>query len=106
MRLAIIDIGSNAIRAVIYERDTLGAPEIFNDKFKSDVLSLLQLDNLEVKHQTYLSLQYLTHIFKQLSVTRIKCVATAVLRGHPKAEEFKKIIKESIPYCCWTNFWN
>ena len=94
MRLAIIDIGSNAIRAVIYEQDTLGASEIFNDKFKSDVLSLLQLENLEVKHQTYLSLQYLTHIFKQLLVTRVRCVATAVLRGHPKAEEFKKIIKE------------
>jgi len=94
MRSAIIDIGSNAIRAVVYEQDTLGAPEIFNDKFKSDILSLLQLEDLEVKHQTYLSLQYLIHIFKQLSVTQVKCVATAVLRGHPKVEEFRKIIKE------------
>jgi exopolyphosphatase/guanosine-5'-triphosphate,3'-diphosphate pyrophosphatase len=94
MRLAIIDIGSNAIRAVVYEQDTLGAPEIFNDKFKSDILSLLQLEDLEAKHQTYLSLQYLMHIFQQLSVSRIKCVATAVLRGHPKAEAFKEIIKK------------
>ena len=30
MRSAIIDIGYNAIRAVVYDRDTLGAPEIFN----------------------------------------------------------------------------
>lgn len=94
MRLAIIDIGYNAIRAVVYENHTLGAPEIFNDKFKSDLLSLLSLDDLNVKHQSYLSLQYLTHIFKRLGVTQIKCVATAVLRGHPKAEQFGSIIKE------------
>jgi exopolyphosphatase/guanosine-5'-triphosphate,3'-diphosphate pyrophosphatase len=63
MRSAIIDIGSNALRAVVYESGEIGAPEIFNDKFKSDVINLLKLDNLEVKHQTYLSLQYLVHIF-------------------------------------------
>ena len=94
MRSAIIDIGYNAIRAVVYDRDSLGSPEIFNDKFKSDITRLLELDNINVKHQTYLSLQHLMHIFKQLSVTNINCVATAVLRNHPKAEEFKKIIKE------------
>lgn len=93
MRLAIIDIGYNAIRAVVYESETLGSPEIFNDKFKSDILSLLTLDNLEVKHQVYLSFKYLVHIFRQLSVTRIKCVATAVLRGHPRAAEFQQIVK-------------
>jgi exopolyphosphatase/guanosine-5'-triphosphate,3'-diphosphate pyrophosphatase len=94
MRLAIIDIGYNAIRAVVYDNHTLGAPEIFNDKFKSDLLSLLALDDLNVKHQTYLSLQYLVHVFERLDVVQIKCVATAVLRGHPKAELFSQIIKE------------
>ena len=98
MRSAIIDIGYNAIRAVVYDRDTLGAPEIFNDKFKSDILNLLELDDLETKHQTYLSINYLLHIFNQLSVSNIKCVATAVLRGHPKAEEFKKIIKDKFDF--------
>ncbi len=93
MRSAIIDIGSNALRAVVYESGEIGAPEIFNDKFKSDVINLLKLDNLEVKHQTYLSLQYLVHIFNRLSVTDIKCVATAVLRDNPKAEEFLQIVK-------------
>jgi exopolyphosphatase/guanosine-5'-triphosphate,3'-diphosphate pyrophosphatase len=93
MRSAIIDIGYNAVRAVVYERDKLGAPEIFNDKFKNDIINLLNLDNLEVKHQAYLSLQYLVHIFNRLSVTDIKCVATAVLRGHPRAEEFRRIVK-------------
>ncbi|MGI4775903.1 MAG: hypothetical protein ACRYE9_03110 [Janthinobacterium lividum] len=94
MRSAIIDIGYNAIRAVIYERDTLGAPEIFNEKFRNDILHLLEYENLDIKHQTYLLLEYLVHIFQQLSVTSIVCVATAVLRGHPRAEEFKKIIRQ------------
>ncbi|WP_375318579.1 Ppx/GppA family phosphatase [Candidatus Tisiphia endosymbiont of Oplodontha viridula] len=93
MRSAIIDIGYNAVRAVVYECDRLGAPEIFNDKFKSDIINLLNLDNLEVKHQAYLSLQYFVHIFDRLSVTDVKCVATAILRGHPRAEEFREIVK-------------
>ncbi|MFV9929973.1 MAG: Ppx/GppA family phosphatase [Rickettsia endosymbiont of Haemaphysalis japonica] len=94
MRSAIIDIGSNALRAVVYESDELGAPEIFNYKFRNYLTNLLNLDNLDVKHQTYLSLQYLIHIFTKLSVTHIRCVATAILRGHPKADEFKAIIKK------------
>lgn len=98
MRSAIIDIGYNAIRAVVYEQDKLGAPEIFNNKFKNDTLTLLALDNLNIKHQTYLSLQYLLHVFKKLDVSNIRCVATAVLRGHPRAEEFRKIIKEKFDF--------
>lgn len=94
MRQAIIDIGSNAIRAVVYDSKSLGAPEIYNDKFRSDLLSLLTLDNLNVKHHTYLTLQYFCNIFTHLDVTNINCVATAVLRDHPKALEFTKLVKD------------
>lgn len=94
MRQAIIDIGSNAIRAVVYDNKSLGAPEIYNDKFRSDLISLLELDNLDVKHHTYLTLQYFSNIFQQLDVTQINCVATAVLRDHPKSESFIKLVKE------------
>lgn len=88
-----MDIGYNAIRAVVYEGESLGSPEIFNKKFKNDILSLLSGESLDIKHQTYLSIQYLLHIFKQLEVTNIKCVATAVLRDHPKAKDFIKYIE-------------
>lgn len=94
MRPAIIDIGYNAVRAVVYESDSIGAPEMYNDKFRSDILSLLDLENLEINHQTYLVLKYLTHIFKRLRVSSVKCVATAVLRNHKRSEEFQKIVKE------------
>ncbi len=94
MRLGIIDIGYNAIRAVVYESNEIGAPEIFNNKFKNDILSLLTKDKLDVKHQAYLCIQYMLHIFDKLAVTDVRCVATAVLRNHPKADNFIDFIKK------------
>lgn len=94
MRQAIIDIGSNAIRAVVYDSKSLGASEIYNDKFRSDIINLLALDNINVKHHTYLTLQYFCNIFNHLDVTDITCVATAVLRDNPKALEFASLVKE------------
>ena len=67
MRSAIMDIGYNAIRAVVYENDNIGAPEIFNSKFKNDILNLLTQEDFDIKHQTYLSIQYLLHIFKNIA---------------------------------------
>ncbi|GAB4166605.1 MAG: Ppx/GppA phosphatase family protein [Rickettsiaceae bacterium] len=93
MRCAIMDIGYNAIRAVVYESNKLGAPEIFNNKFKNDILSLLSNESLDIKHQTYLSIQYFLHVFKKLAVAEIKCVATAVLREHPRAGDFIDYVK-------------
>jgi len=89
-----MDIGYNAIRAVVYENDNIGAPEIFNSNFKHDILNLLAQEDFNVKHQTYLSIQYLLHIFKQLDVTNIRCVATAVLRDHPRAKDFIHFVKD------------
>lgn len=94
MRLGIIDIGYNAIRAVVHESNTIGAPEIFNNKFKNDILTLLMQEELDIKHQAYLSINYILHIFTSLQVTEIKCVATAVLRDHPRSKAFIEFIKE------------
>jgi exopolyphosphatase / guanosine-5'-triphosphate,3'-diphosphate pyrophosphatase len=93
-RYAIIDIGSNAIRASVYNGNNLGSSEIYNDKFKSDILGLLELQDINIKHHTYLTFQHFIHIFKQLNVTYVKCIATAVLRDHPNADNFIKLIKE------------
>lgn len=94
MRLGIIDIGYNAIRAVVHESNTIGSPEIFNNKFKNDILTLLMQEELDIKHQAYLSINYILHIFTSLQVTEIKCVATAVLRDHPRSKAFIEFIKE------------
>ena len=58
MRLGIIDIGYNAIRAVVHESNTIGSPEIFNNKFKNDILTLLMQEELDIKYL----INTLTHI--------------------------------------------
>ena len=93
MRHAIIDIGSNAIRAVVYEQNSLSASEVYNEKFRSDLLGLLDLSDLDVKHGVYLVVQHFVHIFKQLKVGTVKCVATAVLRNHINSPAFVELIK-------------
>lgn len=94
MRSAVIDIGSNAIRAVVYDGCSIGANEIYNEKFKSDILNLLKLANMDIKHHTYLIFEHFVHIFKRLNVKEIKCIATAVLRDKPNTPKFCAIIKE------------
>jgi len=88
MRIAVIDIGSNAIRAAIYDSNEIGSAEIFNEKFKSDLVMLLDQESLDTRHGTYNIFNYFDHVFKQLNVTRVDCVATEVLRNHKKAPEF------------------
>lgn len=95
MRYAIIDIGTNAIRAVVYESNSLSASEVYNEKFRSDLLGLLDLPDLNVKHSVYLIIKHFVHIFEGLGVEKIKCVATAILRNHINASIFVEIIKRN-----------
>lgn len=95
MRIGVIDIGYNAIRAVVYDNDKICAREIFNNKFKNDLLSLLASPELEIKHQTYLSISYILSVFKNLGVESTRCVATAVLRNHKRSTEFCQYINEN-----------
>ncbi|KJV55637.1 ppx/GppA phosphatase family protein [Orientia chuto str. Dubai] len=92
MFYAVMDIGSNAIRAAIYQSADIASAKIYSDKFKADIWSLLEYDDIDVKHQSYLIIEHFIHIFNRVGVKKIKCVATAVLRGHYKASIFKDII--------------
>lgn len=79
MRRAILDIGYNAIRTVVYDNENIGSPEILNIKFRNDMLNLLEGESLDIRHQTYLNIGYFLHIFKNLQVEKINCVATELL---------------------------
>ncbi|MDX2050450.1 MAG: hypothetical protein SFT93_04710 [Rickettsiaceae bacterium] len=85
MRHAIIDLGSNAIRASVYEKNTLGSVILFNQKFKSDTASLLSKDSFDVKHGIYTIFDYFSKIFDNLNVTKVTCVATEILRAHERS---------------------
>lgn len=96
MRVAVIDIGSNAIRAAVYDSNQLGSAEIFNEKFKSDLSLILEKDELrdDINHSVYKIFSYFVAIFKHLSVSKIECVATEVLRGHRNSKQFIQEIQK------------
>ncbi len=88
MRTAIIDIGSNAVRSVVYSDNSIGAYEVYHERFKVDLASLFTETDINIKHPFYAIVSRFLDIFHKLDVVEIKCVATAVLRQSPKAEEF------------------
>lgn len=94
MRSAIIDIGSNAIRMIVYDRQTIGAIRIYEEKFKISVKDLLDLENFDVEHEFYLILEYFLRINQTLAVKKVIAVGTAVFRGHNKTNELISFIKE------------
>ncbi len=93
MSIAIIDIGSNAIRAVIYDTMDIGASEVYNDKFMVNFLSLFELNDIDINHEIYLILGHFSELFRKMNIQQIKCVATEVLRSNSKAYLFIKIVK-------------
>jgi exopolyphosphatase/guanosine-5'-triphosphate,3'-diphosphate pyrophosphatase len=90
MRVAIIDIGSNAVRSVVYSDNSISAYEIYHERFKIELSSLFAAEDIFSKHPFYVIIQRFLDVFAKLEVGEIKCVATAVLRNNPKAAEFCK----------------
>lgn len=93
-RYAVMDIGTNAVRAAVYDSDKISASEIYNDKFRTDVSGLLAKDNIDNEHPAYLVFSHFRNVFNSLDVKHIACVATEVLRNHPKSPDFLKIVKD------------
>ena len=94
MRNAIIDIGSNAIRMIVYDRQSIGAIRIFEEKFKISVRELLDSKNFNIKHEFYTILEYFLRINDTLGVKKIIAVGTAVFRSHTKSNEWVSFIQK------------
>lgn len=87
MRIAIIDIGSNAVRCVVYSDSQIGGYEVYHEKFKLDANNLVVGGKINTKHSFYSIIKRFLDMVNKLKVGQIKCVATATFRDNPESQE-------------------
>ncbi len=90
--VAIIDVGSNAVRAAIYKGLNIDTLEVYSGKFQFDLKKLLDAEDLNADHDIYNIFEYISFLFKTKGVSKICCVATELLRNNSRAEEFINIV--------------
>jgi len=100
-RIAIIDIGSNSARLVIFEHSSqFGFQLICEEKSKVRIGEgayakggYLQPHGLE---RAFLALQSFIRIAKNYHVSKVLCVATSALRDAPNGSKFTKYIQQTL----------
>lgn len=100
-RVAVIDIGSNSVRMIVYEKTSRFAFHIlFETKSKVRLSeSAYQNDgNLQVvpMQRAYDALENFMSIIESYKARKILCVATSALRDAPNKREFVNRIKNSL----------
>lgn len=99
---AIIDIGSNTMRLVIYVQEKAGRlREVENVKAVARLRSHLnQDDNLAKEGMDILinTLQNFSDVLKTYNLTDFVCVATATIRQAKNQDELKQLVKEHLDW--------
>ncbi|MDF1884199.1 Ppx/GppA family phosphatase [Sulfurimonas sp. SAG-AH-194-C21] len=100
-RIAVIDIGSNSIRMVVYERTSRYAFHLLHEE-KSKVRISENAYKFEGKLQavpmqrTFDALHDFIKITQSFKTKKLLCVATSALRDAPNAKEFLNKVKEKL----------
>lgn len=100
-RVAVIDIGSNSVRMVIYERTSRFAFHLLYETKTKVRLSqnIYQNDGYLQKEPMQRTIQALSDfisIIESFKVRKILCVATSALRDAPNKQEFISRVKKEI----------
>ena len=100
-RVAVIDIGSNSVRMVIYEKTSRFAFHLLHEE-KSKV----RISEYAYKHEgnlqelpmqrTFNALNDFVAISESFKVKKLLCVATSALRDAPNKKDFLKRVKDSL----------
>ena len=100
-RVAVIDIGSNSVRMVIYEKTSRYAFSLLHE-----AKSKVRISEHAYKHngnlqeipmqRTYDALNNFLTITQSLNVRKTLCVATSALRDAPNKKEFLKRVQEKL----------
>ncbi len=96
-RPAVIDIGSNSVRLVIYEDFSPATSIFYNEKF-SCKLGLLTKDGYlmdKAKLKTLQALQRFTKICQANNVISIKAIATAAMRDALDGQDFVTLLSQT-----------
>ena len=100
-RTAVIDIGSNSVRVVVYEKTSrYGFHILYETKSKARISEGAYLNNgflQEIPMQrTFLALKEFTKVIKNLKCKKTLCVATSALRDAPNKNIFINRVKKEL----------
>jgi len=100
-RVTVIDIGSNSVRMVIYEKSSRFAFHLLHEsKSKVRISQDAYLNNNNLQEapmqRTIDALREFLSISKSFKSTKILCVATSALRDAPNSDIFLKRVKQEI----------
>jgi len=100
-RVAVIDIGSNSARLVIFQRTSrYGFHLVCQQKSRVRIgeNAYTQGGNLQAAgiRRAYGALYSFTHTLKEYAVRKVHCVATSALRDAPNRQEFLRMIRRRL----------
>ena len=100
-RVAVIDIGSNSVRMVIYEKTSRYAFHLLHEeKSKVRISENAYQDNGNLQklpmQRTFDALSDFINISNSFSTRKTFCVATSALRDAPNKKEFLKKVKDKL----------
>ena len=100
-RVAVIDIGSNSVRMVIYERTSRYAFHLLHEEKSKVRISENAYENKgylqkEPMQRTFNALNDFLSISKSFQVRKTLCVATSALRDAPNKKDFLQTVKEKL----------
>jgi len=100
-RVAVIDIGSNSVRMVIYEKTSRYAFHLLHEeKSKVRISENAYLNGGELQEipmqRTFLALKEFISIADSYKVRKTLCVATSALRDAPNKKDFVKRVRDAL----------
>lgn len=97
-RVAVIDVGSNSVRLVVYDRRSRSLVPIFNEKALPGLGKGLERTgklNADGRKQALINIRRFVALTRAMNVTEVEMLATAAVRDAKDGKEFAKEIERA-----------
>ena len=97
-RVAVIDVGSNSVRLVVYDRRSRSLVPIFNEKALPALGKGLERTgklNAEGRKEALINIRRFIALTRAMNVTEVEMLATAAMRDAKDGKEFAKEIERA-----------